>query len=71
MQIRLTRRERTIMDTIEQIAAAKKTTKSAIVGRALGLKATTVRVHLHHIMRKAGVTDKAALLSWWQSQAPE
>lgn len=67
MTAQLTRRERFIMNTIETIAAEKGTTESGIIAQALGLKTSTVRGHLHSIMRKVGVSDKGALLLWWRN----
>ena len=70
MTAQLTRREHTIMTTIETIAAEQGTTESSIVAQALGLKPSTVRGYLHDIMRKVGVSDKGALLLWWRGQSP-
>lgn len=58
------------MTTIETIAAEQGTTESSIVAQALGVKTSTVRAHLHAIMRKVGVSDKGALLLWWRNQSP-
>src|SRR5690554_3474837 len=58
----LTRREREVL----RLASGGRCNKS--IAQHLGLSEHTVKLHMHHVIRKIGVSNRTGAASWYHSQ---
>lgn len=60
----LSARERQVLELVSQGLANKQ------IGRALGISERTVKVHLGHVFRRIGVTDRTSAALWAREHLP-
>ena len=61
---RLSARERQVLELLSQGMANKQ------IGRALGISERTVKVHVGHLFRQIGVTDRTSAALWGHTHLP-